>query len=130
MCSSDLVGDEVLRETGRRLARQLADADVVARIGGDEFVVAVAGVEQADAQLLLQRIEQAFTDTPADTSGPSLRVSSSLGLVCEPGRSPGRLAPARRAEELLDRADREMYAHKRSRAGVDRLATLTGPTPA
>ena len=123
------VGDEVLRETGRRLARQLADADVVARIGGDEFVVAVAGVEQADAQLLLQRIEQAFTDTPADTSGPSLRVSSSLGLVCEPGRSPGRLAPARRAEELLDRADREMYAHKRSRAGVDRLATLSGPTP-
>ena len=123
------VGDEVLRETGRRLSRRLADADVVARIGGDEFVVAVAGMGQSDAQLLLQRIEQAFADTPVRTAGLSLRVSSSLGLVCEPARSPGGLAPARRVEELLDRADREMYAHKRSRAGVIRLATLTGPAP-
>ena len=125
------VGDEVLRETGRRLAQRLADTDVVARIGGDEFVVVVAGMERADAQLLLQRIEQAFADTPVRSGGASLRVSASLGLVCEPGRPPDRLAPALRAEELLDRADREMYAHKRSRAGVNRLATLTGPaTPA
>ena len=123
------VGDVVLRETGWRLAHQLADADVVARIGGDEFVVVAAGVERADAQILLQRIEQAFADTPVHTAGLSLQVSSSLGLVCEPGQSQGWLAPTRRAEELLDRADREMYAHKRSRAGVNRLATLTGPAP-
>ena len=115
------VGDVVLRETGWRLAHQLADADVVARIGGDEFVVVAAGVERADAQLLLQRIEQAFTDTPVHTAGLSLQVSSSLGLVCEPGRPEGQPASTRRVEELLDRADREMYAHKRSRAGVNRL---------
>ena len=119
------VGDEVLRATGRQLARNLADADVVARIGGDEFVVLAARVEQADAPKLLQRIEQAFADVPAELSrGLSLRVTSSLGLVCEPGCAENRLAPVRRAQELLDRADREMYAHKRSRAGVNRLLTL------
>jgi len=53
-----------------------------------------------------------------------MRVTSSLGLVCEPGCAESRLAPVRRAQELLDRADREMYAHKRSRAGVNRLLTL------
>ena len=122
------VGDEVLRATGLRLARNLADAEVVARIGGDEFVVLAACVEQADAPKLLQRIDQAFADAPVETvAGQRLQVTASLGLVCEAGCAESRLAPARRAEELLDRADREMYAHKRSRAGVNRLLTLGQP---
>ena len=37
------IGDQVLQVTGRRLAQQFADAEVVARIGGDEFVVVMAG---------------------------------------------------------------------------------------
>jgi GGDEF domain-containing protein len=55
--------------------------------------------------------------------GLSLQVTSSLGLVCEPDRPERRLAPVRRVEELLSRADREMYAHKRSRAAMNRLLT-------
>jgi diguanylate cyclase (GGDEF)-like protein len=115
------VGDEVLRVTGRRLAQHLADAEVVARVGGDEFVVVLSGVSQADSALLLQRIEQAFAAEPVPAGGLSLQVTSSLGLVCEPGRPERRLAPGRRAEELLSRADREMYAHKRSQAAMNRL---------
>ena len=119
------VGDEVLREIGRRLTRRLADADVVARIGGDEFVVVAAGVGQSEALTLLRRIDDAFTGAPVRTEGLSLQVGSSFGLVCESARSRGRAASARRVEELLERADREMYAHKRSRAGVTRLLTLS-----
>jgi diguanylate cyclase (GGDEF)-like protein len=115
------VGDEVLRVTGRRLAQQLADADVVARVGGDEFVVVLSGVDPSDSALVLQRIEQAFTAEPVPAGGLSLRVTSSLGLVWEPDRPERRLAPARRVEEVLNRADREMYAHKRSRAAMTRL---------
>jgi len=121
------VGDEVLRVVGRRLARNVADTDVVARIGGDEFVVLAAGVEPADAPKLLHRIDRAFTDTPVSTGGLQLQVTSSLGLICEPGRPASRLIAAQRAEELLDSADREMYAHKRSRARMNRLRTLTEP---
>jgi diguanylate cyclase (GGDEF)-like protein len=115
------IGDEVLRVTGRRLAQRLADAEVVARVGGDEFVVVLSGVGQADSALLLQRIEQAFAAEPVHAGGLSLQVTSSLGLVCEPDRPERRLAPRRRVEELLSRADREMYAHKRSRAAMNRL---------
>lgn len=118
------VGDAVLRVAGQRLANRLADADVVARIGGDEFVVVVAGVREREAAALLRRIGEAFAAEPLAVGGLSLRVTSSLGLVCEPGRTHTPTSPAERVEELLRRADREMYAHKRSRAGVDRLFTM------
>ncbi|HET9169034.1 MAG TPA: GGDEF domain-containing protein [Actinospica sp.] len=119
------VGDEVLRVTARRMAGNLADLACVARIGGDEFVVVAAGVTEPDAAKLLQRIDEAFASEPVDAFGLRLEVSSSLGLVCEPARPRDALRPpADRVEELLDRADREMYAHKRSRAGVDHLLTL------
>jgi diguanylate cyclase (GGDEF)-like protein len=124
------VGDEVLRAMGARLARRLAAADVVARIGGDEFVVVAAGVRQQDAPGLLRRIEEAFARDPVHIADLSLHLSCSLGLVCEPGGAgvrPG--SAAERAEELLSNADREMYAHKRSRAGVHRLLQLAESQP-
>jgi diguanylate cyclase (GGDEF)-like protein len=124
------VGDEVLRVMGRRLARRLAAADVVARIGGDEFVVVAPGVRQADAPGLLRRIEKAFARDPVRIADLSLHLSCSLGLVCEPGGA-GVWAgsAAERAEELLRNADREMYAHKRSQAGVHRLLQLAESRP-
>jgi diguanylate cyclase (GGDEF)-like protein len=124
------VGDEVLRVMGARLARRLAAEDVVARIGGDEFVVVAAGVRPQDAPGLLRRIEEAFTRDPVRTGDLSLRLSCSLGLVCEPGGAGARPgSAAERAEELLSNADREMYAHKRSRAGMDRLQQLAENQP-
>jgi len=117
------IGDEVLRVIGRRLARHLADADVVARIGGDEFVVVLSGVDQADPALLLKRIDRAITGEPVHAGGLSLQVTSSLGLIREPEQPERRLAPQRRVEEVLSRADREMYAHKRSRAAMSSLLT-------
>lgn len=125
------VGDEVLRVTDARLTRRLAAADVVARTGGDEFVVVAAGMRQEDAPALLRRIDEAFTGDPVRIGGLSLRLSCSLGLVCRPGGTPdGRLGSvAALVDELLNSADREMYAHKRSRAGVDRLLQLAETQP-
>jgi diguanylate cyclase (GGDEF)-like protein len=117
------IGDEVLRVIGRRLAQHLADADVVARIGGDEFVVVISGTDPADSALLLQRIDRAVAGEPVYAGGLCLEVTSSLGLIREPEQPERRLAPVRRVEEVLSRADREMYAHKRSRAAMSRLLT-------
>ena len=78
----------------------------------------------------MQPIERAFAAEPVHAGGLSLPVTSSLGLVCEPDRPERRLAPGRRVEELLSRADREMYAHKRSRAAMDRLLKHVETQPA
>jgi GGDEF domain-containing protein len=84
-------------------------------------------VDQADSALLLQRVDQAFAGEPVYVDGLPLQVTSSVGLVREPDRPERRLAPGRRVEELLSRADREMYAHKRSRAAMNRLLTRMEP---
>jgi diguanylate cyclase (GGDEF)-like protein len=123
------IGDEVLRVTGRRLAQHLADAEVVARIGGDEFVVVISEADQADSALLLERIERAVEGEPVYAGGLCLQVTSSLGLVREPEQPERRLAPSRRVEEVLSRAVREMYAHKRSRVAMSRLLTRAEARP-
>ena len=123
------VGDEVLRVTGHRLAKHPADADVVARIGGDEFVVVISGADQDDSALVLERIDRAVAGHPVHAGDLRLSVTSSLGLVREPDRPERRLPQARRVEELLSRADREMYAHKRLRAAMSLLLTRAQERP-
>ena len=93
-------------------------------------MVVAAGVQQHDAPALLRRIEGAFTSDPVHVGDLRLDVSCSLGLVCEPGGAgvrPG--SAAERVKELLSNADREMYAHKRSRVGVQRLLQLAESQP-
>ena len=72
------IGDEVLRVTGRRLAQHLADAEVAARVGGDEFVVVLSGVGQADSALVLQRIDRAFAAEPVHAGALSAILSTWL----------------------------------------------------
>ena len=117
------VGDEVLRAMGARLARRLAAATSSPGSAGTSSWWSRPGSSSVMRPRLLRRIEEAFARDPVHTGDLSLHLSCSMGLVCKPGGAgvpPG--SAAERAEELLSNADREMYAHKRSRAGVHRLA--------
>ena len=102
-------GDRVLARLGVVLATQSRDVDVVARIGGEEFVVLLRGSNSADADVFTQRIRRALT--AADASAlPVVRVSAGVAAA---------LAPAN-VEDLLLRADSALYAAKR--AGRDQTA--------
>jgi diguanylate cyclase (GGDEF)-like protein len=93
------VGDEVLLEIGRRLRRGVQSGDVVARYGGDEFLVAVR------APATLDRL-QAELEPPIQTSAGALTVRSDIGNV-----------PFARGEDLdavLERADAAMYRRKQA----------------
>jgi diguanylate cyclase (GGDEF)-like protein len=100
-------GDQVLARLGAVLATHSRDVDVVARIGGEEFVVLLASSDSADADVFTQRIRRRLAE--ADTSAlPAVHVSAGVAAA---------LAPTN-VEALLLRADSALYAAKR--AGRDR----------
>lgn len=96
-------GDAVLVEMARRLQTALRPVDVVARIGGDEFVVLAGGLDDEEAVAVAHRI-LALCSAPLSVGGTSLVVSVSIGVSVEdPGADP---------QQGVDRADTAMYAAK------------------
>lgn len=103
-------GDVVLRETARRLRERLRASDVVARIGGDEFVVALTGIEEPmnAAQVACQIV--ATLSAPFSTERGEIFLSPSIGIALYP-------QDAREENELLRLADLAMY-HAKSAGGA------------
>jgi diguanylate cyclase (GGDEF)-like protein len=105
-----LVGDEVLREAGKRIGAVLRPGDTIARLGGDEFVVLLNGVDGAeDVTAVADRVLDAVAS--ADLAGIGAAATASIGIVVEP--APG----TRTAAELLRDADIAMYSAKRNHKG-------------
>jgi diguanylate cyclase (GGDEF)-like protein len=104
------VGDALLVEVARRLRASVREQDLVARMGGDEFVVVADGLRNAEqAQRLGQHLVQAFA-APFDVAGQRCEVGLTAGYVLAP-------ADGRDAQSLLRAADAAMFEGKRSGKG-------------
>ena len=102
------VGDEALTAVGRRLVGAVRGDDVVARLGGDEFVIAhVSTDRQPDGDLMVSRVRKVLS-APFRLRGQAFDVGASIGWVSTDSADIG-------PDELLARADRAMYRHKRDR---------------
>jgi diguanylate cyclase (GGDEF)-like protein len=111
-------GDTVLQHVARQIATSVRQSDLVARIGGDEFVIVLRGVSDPAEAL---RSAAATTDAigmPISVAGKSLRVEASLGISIY-GRDAGD------TDTLLKIADESMYRMKLSHRR-DRLAREPG----
>lgn len=108
------VGDEVLKVIGARLNAAVRGRDVVARLGGDEFAIILPDVsEREDVEMIAEKIATTIAleiDVPGEgISGRCIvNVSASTGIALFPD-------DGTTYQELLDRADKEMYGDKRSR---------------
>jgi diguanylate cyclase (GGDEF)-like protein len=97
-------GDEALRQAARILRETFREADLVARIGGDEFCVLLPG-RASEAKASIDRLRDAMA-APAAGSPP---VALSLGVAHG--------SPGCTIEDLIRRADAAMYADKAQRTG-------------
>lgn len=99
------VGDELLRQVGRRLENMLRDEDTVARLGGDEFVVVLPDLRTAEAPDRAAEKTVAVLSEPFRVGEHILDISCSVGIALFP-------RDADNAAALIERADVAMYAAK------------------
>jgi two-component system cell cycle response regulator len=108
-------GDAVLREVARRLTINLRSFDMVVRLGGEEFLVAMPEVDYEAALSVAERLRRSVADRPMPIAeGEEIFVTISLGVtMVDPDETP---------ETALQRADLAMYRAKRS--GRNRVEAL------
>lgn len=106
-------GDAVLVEFAKRLKAGLRCGDLLGRVGGEEFLVAMPDTGAARAQAIAERVRQSVEapDFPIEGSGARLRVTVSIGIT--PYR------PGETLDEVLRRSDQALYRSKH--AGRNRV---------
>ena len=97
------VGDEFLKEAAHRLREVCARAEIVARIGGDEFAVFLGSHFDRDAIVTLARQIVEALSRPIHYGGQSLKLGASIGIALTDTGTPS---------ELFRKADAALYAAK------------------
>jgi diguanylate cyclase (GGDEF)-like protein/PAS domain S-box-containing protein len=107
-----LAGDELLQQVGARITGTLRATDLVARFGGDEFMVLLPGaVDDAELRDVAQKLLAAVAQ-PVPIEGRQMRVTPSIGVAVFPRDGDG-------AHDLIKNADAAMYqAKSRGRANA------------
>jgi diguanylate cyclase (GGDEF)-like protein len=109
-----LVGDEVLRETARRLSSIFRRGDSVGRYGGEEFIVLAPGCGPDNAMRLAERFRTSICEVPFETLAGPITVTTCAGVASS--SSPGDL------EGLLKAADEALYRAKEGGRNLVRAA--------
>ena len=108
-------GDEVLRETAKRLQAEIGDSATVARFGGDEFAAMLPRCSPVEAMHAAERLRQALA-APLRIAGMQIEVSTSIGIALFP-------QDGSELEGLVKNAEMAMYEVKRAGRGASRFFT-------
>jgi len=103
-------GDLALVETAALLKDAFRDSDLIARVGGDEFVVLTMGVPEENANVIMGRLQSNLAARNAQGDLP-FQLEISTGLASYDPTNPCSL------DEMMSQADALMYEQKRSKSG-------------
>lgn len=108
-------GSAAIQSTANVLRRLVRTTDLVARFGGDEFVVILREADRVGAQIVMNRVRKMLGEEKLPIApDATLRISMGVAISGEDGSTP---------EELLRAADQAMYAEKRSRKATEPQAS-------
>jgi diguanylate cyclase (GGDEF)-like protein/PAS domain S-box-containing protein len=117
--SGHAVGDRLLREVAERMQLAVRQNDVVARVGGDEFVVLLPDCRDAQAATVVADCLRDNLAVPCEMQEGRFQLDVSIGVACFP-------ADGTDPETLMRCADRAMYVDKRQSEGRAALDIGTG----
>ena len=103
-------GDRALIHSARLLSTTFRDSDIAARLAGDEFCVLLSGSSALEARTAVDRLMAAV-------KAHNQRASAAPPLSLSAGLADWDPSSEETLDELMKRADREMYVHKRSKDG-------------
>lgn len=101
-------GDKILIDTANILSKTFREADILARTGGDEFVISTLVSSKDHDKLIMLRLRENLDKYNTDKSG-SLKLSVSFGSSFYNPDKPLSI------EEVLSKADEKMHEHKKAR---------------
>ena len=99
------VGDEVLKAIAGKLLEQVREVDIIARIGGEEFIILMPETDKETAFTVANRL--CTNVAGMSFSQPNIKVTISIGVASAP-------ADGDTPEELLNKVDAAMYSAKRN----------------
>lgn len=102
-----LAGDIVLKKVANVLTKMIREIDIVARYGGDEFLILLLNTEEKQAIKMSERIRKAVEVMEFELDGKGIPVTLSLGIATTP-REGGM------KDELIELADKALYYAKRN----------------
>lgn len=110
------VGDELLTDVARRLRKAIRKCDLIARIGGDEFLAAIQDVEDDRVPVVVAENIREEIERPYPIEGHECWISASIGVALYPQHG-------EQVEDLIQSADTAMYQAKGS--GKNRVSLFT-----
>ncbi|MCA8928471.1 MAG: PleD family two-component system response regulator [Alphaproteobacteria bacterium] len=121
------IGDQVLRHVADKLSAGVRSPDLVARQGGEEFVIVLPNTALADAERVADRLRRALAESavPLAREGAVLKVTASFGVSEIAWDEPS-------ADEAVRRADEALYQSKhqgRNRVTAMPAGTIGAPLP-
>jgi diguanylate cyclase (GGDEF)-like protein len=105
-------GSRLIRTIGQSISESVRNTDVVARYGGDEFVIMTTHTGTDEAHMVAERIRAAIHNTSFDMKGNRISTTVSVGIASFP-------ECVNEAVEVLDKADIALYKSKQT--GRDRV---------
>ena len=112
-------GDVLLKQVAQMVKKSVRADDIVARVGGDEFVVVLNRIESEKDLATRGRAILARIEGIKELNGKKISISASLGCLLIGSKTPKELSSS---QKLIREADRLMYASKKSGRGVLSLA--------
>ena len=109
-------GDKLLQTLANTLETAKRESDLVARYGGDEFIILLLETNQAGAQFFADKLKYAISEIAVNIQGKETGISASMGLAIS-SSSDARLT----LDEYLIRADQALYQAKHSGGNCSRL---------